>query len=70
MVYILLKGKIKKCMKNKTGLQTVSKPVEQVPLFYGVGRGCKVLRCQGSTHRQTEKETGLKMVKMVKMTMA
>ena len=33
--------------KNMTGLQPVSRPVEQVPPFWGVGSGCKVLRCRG-----------------------
>ena len=44
-------------LKNKTGLQAVSRPVEQVPLFLGVGSGCKVLRCQGWADRQTQTDT-------------
>ena len=39
---------------NKTGLQTVSKPVEQIPLFWGVGSGYKVFRYQGWADRQTD----------------
>ena len=39
---------------NKTGLQLMSSPVEQVPLFWEVGSVCKVLRCQGWADRETD----------------
>ena len=48
----------KKCMINKTGLQPVSWPVEQVPLQWGVGSGCQVLRCQGWADRHLIYWTG------------
>ena len=42
---------------NKTGLQSFSRPVEQVPKFLEVEDGCKVLWYQGcSTDRQTDRQ--------------
>ena len=38
---------------NKTSLQPVSRPVEQVPLFWGVRGGYKVLWGQCCAERQT-----------------
>ena len=44
---------------NKTGLQPVSKPVEQVPLLTGLGPWGWVQSLFGAMAEQTDKQTGL-----------
>ena len=45
-------------IKNKTGLQTVPRPVEQVHYFGGWVEGAKSLWCQGFADRQTYRTGG------------
>ena len=45
-------------LRNKTGLQTVSRPVEQVHYFGGWVEGAKSLWCQGFADRQPYRTGG------------
>ena len=42
-------------IKNKAGLQNVSRPVEKVPLLRGLGGGSKLQRLSKQRDRQTDK---------------